>query len=873
MNIFKKLTGIFLALIITVMTVAPAACAVTYPPGITQQQSVDAMTRTDTVINALLSQTEGQSLSDVVVPLVLGDGTLSALAKMMYSMGEENAQTLSTIGLALAPSDVANYLGNYPDVQSRLMTATSWSQLDLSQAYWGVKTVSDFTEAAVALFTPMNELLYTILCGGSYSLNPLVGIQGSKGYEKAVIQIFGKLGMDTCTNPTLFYSQAEQDRSSMIRNLVSDVANYLTYVCSAPATVLSTKLPGFAYYIENGGLDKAIAELVEPLRIKVLGITTPVRIGSVMELAQQSQAGTSIDFDVDIGSFSASGTLQTAPFDMKELASFAEENMDVYVVNSADAFIYIFRWILDTVKLNIGSIPQMLSGMELGMDAAQLSQILNGLFSKSTDEIMSVYINFLTQQSGKVNPYVWSFNPVTPAKVTYTQNLGKDKYQRVLDGIDELIGEFVKEGGEAESLRKLVAPDVYSNALVTKLVTGIYGLLQGEEAGVLMNLAGLDVSPAVLADKLTEDAYAEVRETLYTITEYKELEALNVNWGFKDGNRDGFIRAVSAVFRPLESLLRCLLCGDSITVMESVTLYGSDGYNSGIIPILEALGCTFEEIRTFDEFIKEVQQTDVMFPIVQAVVTLIERMLDYPVYTVTGILPNLMYFLNNGGLEICINNLLYPFTSVFDSLGISEYVNLSELTKGIDKDKIVDDLMGSLDLGIKLPELDLGQFASMGFLVPAQTKRTQAGQPMVIQYVQATRTDVLITLLRYMVQIMKTPGNEGIVDSFMSTSADNEMFATYSSDIDEQLAAMSVDETIEWLYKIFFRERATVEDNGAEDYTPTIIYNEKKSNASTVTVIVCILVLLAAGAVIAVLNKNKLLELIQKIKAKKSQEE
>lgn len=869
MNFLKKLSGILLAILIVCMTVTPAF-AVTYPAGITAEQAESAMTKTDVMLHTLLSETEGKSLAEVVTPLVLSDATLSSLAKMMYSMGEENAQTFSAIGLNLAPSDVAAYLNNYPDVRSRLMTASSWSTLDLSDAVWGVETVSDFVNAAVALFTPMNGLLYAILCGGSYSLNSLVGIQGSNGYEKSVIKIFEKVGLTTYTDPATFYAQAEADKSSMVSNLVYDVAEYISYVCSAPATIMSTYLPGLAYYIENGGLDQAIGQLVEPLRIKILGITTPVKIGSVMELTQAGEAGTSFDFDIDIGEFSASGTIQTAPFDMTELASFAEDNVDVFVVNRSDAFIYVFRWLLETVKLNIGSIPQMLSEMDLGMDASQLSQILTVLFSKSTDELMSVYINLLTAQSGKVNPYVWSFNPVTPSVINYTPNLGRDKYQRVLDGIDTLIGDFIKESGEADSIKKLAAPEIYSNAVVTKLVTTIYGLLESEEASMLMKLAGLDISPAALAARLTEDAYVSAREALDAVTSYSQLQNANINWGFKNGNRDGFIRAVSAVFRPLDSLLKMVLCGDSLTVLGAVSFYGSDGYNTAVIPMLEAIGCTFEEIRTYDEFVKEVSKTDVMFPIVQALVTLIERMLEYPVYTITGILPNLMYFINNGGLEICINNLLYPVTSVIDSLGLSAQLNLSQFTE-IDTDKIMDELVGEIDLGVKLPELDLAQFASIGNLVTVQTKRTQAGQPMTIQYLQSDRTGVLITLLRYMVQIMKTPGNEGIVDSFMASSnGDNEMFATYSADIGTQLAEMSVDETIEWLYKIFFRERATVEENDSSDYTPTIIYEEKR-DVSTI-VIVCVLVIAAAVAVIIVLNKNKIAELIQKIKNKKSKE-
>ena len=218
-NILKKSAAVLLSLIIALMTLAPVGFAVNYPAGITAEQAENAMGKTDAVFSAILGATEGKSVSEFVIPMILGDQTLSSLAKMMYSMGEENAETFSTIGLAIAPADIAKNLGNYPDVQARLMSASSWSTLDLTDAVWGVSTVQEFTDAAVALFLPMNELLYTILCGGSYSLNPLVGIQGDKGYEKALMRIFAAMGMESVTAPAAFYAQAQADKTSMIRNL------------------------------------------------------------------------------------------------------------------------------------------------------------------------------------------------------------------------------------------------------------------------------------------------------------------------------------------------------------------------------------------------------------------------------------------------------------------------------------------------------------------------------------------------------------------------------------------------------------------------------------------------------------------------------
>ena len=862
-----------LSLIIALMTLAPAGLAVSYPAGVTAEQAQDAMGKTDAVFSAILGATEGKSVSEFVIPMILGDETLSSLAKMMYSMGEENAETFSTIGIAMAPADIAKNLGNYPDVQARMMNAESWSTLDLTGAVWGVSTVQEFTDAAVALFLPMNELLYTILCGGSYSLNPLVGIQGDKGYEKALMRIFAAMGMESVTAPSAFYSQAQADKTSMIRNLIKDVVVYLELICSAPATMLSKNLPGIAYFIQNGGLDSAVAKLVEPLKIKVLGITTPIKIGSVMDLAAEGESGMSLDVSIDLGSFTATGTLVTAPFDMNELASLATEDVDAtYIVNTADSFIYIFRWILETVRLNMGTIPQMLEGLSPEMDAAKISQLLTGLFSKSTDEIMSVYIGLLSAQSGKVNPYIWSFNPVSSLYVTYTPNLGPEKFQRVLDGIDALINDFVKESGEAESLREVIAPEIYSNAVITKLVAGIYSLLTDEQMSTFLSLTGLDVSPAELGRRLSEDEYYEVSAALKSISSYSELEELDVSWGFKNGDRDGFVRAVSACFRPLEGLLRMVLCGDSLNVLGGIPFYGSDGYNTAVIPILEAIGCSYDEIYSFDEYRSLVGQTDVMLPIVQPLVSLVERFIDYPVYTLTGILPNLMYFINNGGIEICINNLLYPVISIMDSLGLSGQFDFSSLIE-LDTDKIIDDLMAELDLGIKLPELDIKQFASMGTLVTVQTKRTQLAEPMTVQYLQADKTGVMVTLMRYGVEVLKTPGNESIVESFMSgANGDSELFATYSSDIGTEMANMTVDETVEWLYKLFFRERATVEENKLEDYTPTIIYKEKKS-VSWGAVLGIMAVIIAAGAVAAYINRKKLMELVQKLKDRKSVEE
>ena len=872
-RITRKIFGVFLAVLVALMSLAPVSQAVvSYPQGITAEQAQTAMKQTDTVLKSIIKTAEGKELSEVVLSMLFSDDTLSSLAKTMYSMSEENSETFSTIGLNFSPSAVSAHLADYPEVQNAMASAASWSELDLSDASWGITTTTEFIEAAVDLFTPMNDLLYTILCAGSYSVNPLVGLKGANGYANSVTKIYIKCGMDVYTDADTFANQAASDKSSMISNIISDLARYITRICGAPASMLSTKLPGIAYFIHNGGLDKAIAELVEPLRIQILGITTPVKIGSVMDVALQGQEGVSFDFNLDLNSISASGTLKTAPFDLATLASLAIDDIDTYIVNTSDSFIYILRWLIETVKLNADTLPSMLSGNAAAIDSAQLQQTVTKLFSKSTDELMAAYVNLLSQTEGKINPYVWSFNSIVPMIINYTPNLGQEKYQRVLDGIDELISDFIKESGEAESIREALQPQLYSNKLITELVVGIYGAFAGEEMGALTSLLGVDLSPQGLAKTLTENGYASTREALNSIGSFDQLKNINIKWGFNDGNKTRFGYTLCAIFRPLDPLMRMILCGESAELFGGIPFYGSDGYNTAVIPLLEAVGCTFSEIRTYDEFVAQTKNKDIMNPIVKAILSLTERVLDYPVYTIASILPNLMYFINNGGIEICVSNLLYPVTSTLESVGLSDMLDLSQITS-IDPESLVKELIGEIDLdGVTLPELDLKQFGTIGTLVPAQTKRTQAGQPMTIQYLQSDKTGVIITLLRYVVEIMKTPGNEGIVDSFMNASGEeNDMFATYSEGIGEQLAAMSVDETVEWLYKLFFRERVTVEEP-EEEYTPTVIYTEEKK-IDWAVVGYSALGVSAVIVIAAMMCRDKLTELFGKLGKKKAQEE
>lgn len=860
----KKLLSGFLVVIMVVLTMAPVSmAAVTYPEGITAQQAENAIGKTDLMIYSLLKNSQNTTLRELLMPMICSSETMSMLTVEVYKMLEQNSESLSMLKLDVTPAAVAVHLTNYPAVAAKLSGAASWAEVNLDGVDWAVGTKEQMANAAAAVFGPLNDLLYTLLCAGSYSLNILIGIEGEYGYQNAVVPILQHFGCESITDPTTFYADAANDKYSMVRHIVADLFSFVEGILDSPCSKMTELLPGIAYYMNNGGLENAIQSLISPLKVEVLMFKLPIDVESLMNSAEE---GANINFDINIGDMISISNVQTAPLDMNLLASCGTVSGDTVVANKGDTFITVLRWLIETVKLNQSTLPQMLGGE---VDE-QLITIMNTVLSKPTDDLISVIIGLFNQTGAMTNDYRWLFSELQQIAVSYTPNLGQDKYQRVLDGIDDLLNQFVAESGEAKTVREALQPQIYSNTLVSELAVELYSMLTSKEMEQVTGLLGVSLTPSALASVMTEDMFGKTRQQLSQYFSWTVVKKESLTWGFKDGDKNGFINAVTAVLRPMDELFRMMLAGGKIQFLGAIDIYGSDGYNTAIIPVLEAFGVYGDSIPSYSEYITAIQNQDAIKPIVTSLCSLIERVLDKPVYTITEILPNLLYFLNNGGIDIIVNNMLYPVMTVMQKLDLSSMINISQLTGALDINKMIKELMSGMDLGMTLPDLDINQFQGMGQLTSVVSKRTQSGSQIMIYAVDSDQTAVLITLLRYLVTVMKTPGNEDLMTSFMGgagAEGGNDMFATYSSGITEELAAMTVDETVEWLYKLFFRERAVVEEQ-EDDYIPTVIY-EEKYQFPWGTFFSVLLFIVGIGLFLGLANRDKIRILLDKYKEKK----
>lgn len=863
MNKIKKLMCVLIVTVILALTMAPCSYAtVVYPAGITKEQALSVIGKTDKLISAVLRQTGNGTLRDMLIPEICSGTTLSSVMITAYKALEENAESFAILGLNTSPANVATYLTDYPEAKARLESYGSWAEVNLDGVNWGFSGKAEFCNAAAKVFGPLNNLLYTLLCGGSYPLILVVGIEGDRGYENAVLPVFRSFGYNNYTDPSSFYAQAEGDRFSMIRNIADDLISFVEYILDAPCDRLTDVLPGIAYFIKNGGIENAIATLIKPLKVQVLNISLPIELESFMAAAEFDQGFT---FSFELGNMLSVSDFQTAEIDLDLFASCGTVSGDTVVSDKGDTFMAVLRWIIDSFRLNQNSLSSNF-GIEL---TPEVNKMITSLLARPTDEIIIVLMELLNQTGATANNYQWTFNlnPETP--VEYTANLGRDKYQRALDGIDPLINEFIKESGEHETVRQVLQPQVYSNKLVSQLTAEAYKLLTGEQLAQVIQLFGYKLTPADLASYLTESQFSAVAAQLSTYYSWSVVPAEGLNWGFKDGDKDGFINAVSAVFRPFDSLLRMVLAQGKLQLFEAIDFFGSDGYNTAIIPVLEAFGVYIDNIPSYEEYAVQIGKTDVMRPIVTSLCTLIERVLDKPVYTITEILPNLLYFINNRGIEIIIGNLLYPVTGYLDKLGLSDAIDISALTSELDIGAMLTDLMNGIDIGITMPVLDINQFQGMGQLVSVPSRRTLQGNQLYIYAVDSDQTAVLVTILRYLVSALKAPGNENFLTSFIDNPemGDNNMLGSYAASLNAEINAMTVDETVEWLYDIFFRERVTVEED-PEPYMPEIKY-EKGIDIPWAKVLTVLLFVVMAGLFFGLANRDRIKIFIDEKKQEK----
>ena len=863
-TVSKKIVSVLLVLSILIISSSTALAAnITYPGGVSKEDAELSSKKTDVLITRAVQALQNKTLKSLVLSELFKDETLSTILTSVYGSLSENESTLSNLGIDISTKNVAENLSAYPSVADGVSKAESWDAVKLEKAKWGVESKTGFARAVSAMFAPFNDVLYMILCSGKYKAS-IININGSDGYQNGLISMLEAIGCTSITPNDEFKSQALSDKSTMIENIVMSVFSMLDELLESPMKKLTSMLPSFAEYVENGGLENSVNALMKPLTLHIgnyVQLFTGSQMLNVLMFIQDPKKYT-MNFKDNITTMMndmlASSDVKLAEIDLETLASCKG--------STGDAYITILRWLIDTLRLNKDKMTKMLGEDE---ESKQLASMLTPMLSKSTDAIIVFIIDLFTSAQGKELEYNWGKKNFNAVSVTYTENLGQKKFKRVLKGIDSTINEFAVEFGGGDGLQSMLSKTIYSSNALMLIAKTLYGTLGSDEMSPLASMLSIPTKPYTVANYIG-GSFWSARQTLYRYSSWDNISS--ISWGFSDGDRVSFEAALTDVLSPFEPIFEALLANGTISVFDSINIGGSNGYNTAVIPLLEALGCPSESIVTYDQYIKGRGTDKIITDILDPVLDLIDKIIDRPVYNLTKIVPNLIFFIQNGSMMQCMENLLYPLTNMLGGLSVS----LDSLSpqigdlKSMNLISTIEKAVPTLTDEVKLEKPNLALLAGMGKIVERESKHTYNGSAVKYYYVKADQTAVLITMLRYVVGIINNPDNSDLVGNMMSSGGGGGMFDQYSAGIGDEMAKMSTDETIEWLYKLFFRERAIKEEKSNDDYSPTIIYVEQKKTANIGKVIGAVLPILIILLIVLIINRKRIADFVMIQKQRKN---
>lgn len=250
----------------------------------------------------------------------------------------------------------------------------------------------------------------------------------------------------------------------------------------------------------------------------------------------------------------------------------------------------------------------------------------------------------------------------TETTVVYPEGATRAQVEEALPKLESAVVDLILpllgvDGG----LPNMVKTGLYTNYSVAEVAKMLYPLL-GNLAGDLLN-----VTPEKLAKTLTEEKFAGAVAALNAaqaagdaavaggakdVDYWSYLTVVDGNFGFQDGDKEGFLDAVAALFRPLSLLSTALQFENQISTTQGTYKYGA---YEDLVPIFEALD--LEGVMSSHEYtlyVNEVKaansnmQMDARIrPILVPILNLVDRFAEAPLDTLLDVLPKLGWALKS----------------------------------------------------------------------------------------------------------------------------------------------------------------------------------------------------------------------------------
>lgn len=816
------------------------------PEGVTEEAATQVLTALDNVVKseavASLISSGAKSLNEAVNKMIsdnlFTDAIVNEVMKAVYPMIQDTIKNIEnvpdalkdyifkimkdTIGVYVKPADVATQInGKYSAAQAAIAAAgDNWANVNWDNVKWGVTDRASFIDALGSALNGLNSVLRAALSGDTLEGKIKIGIpglevpivtvkiNGCNAYADVVLPLLQHIGADALTVEEYRAGASTVDMLGNILNPLLDRVDSLT--SGAPLTDIVDLLPTIGYIITNQLHVTAVQKLVVKIGISdafdwVDWYTTEINVGDlVLNAMPQIKDAAGINDLLENAITSQIPGFKWSDIDFKLLSTLGKytkvdnanggKSFEIEAYR-ADVLVTVLRYALDTARDNKALLVEMIGD-------ETVAGLLDTVFAMENDEIISFLFSLFSPNYDLVN-YEYKTPAISKFNVDYGTKFTKDEIAQLGPTLDTLIGTLLPGG-----LKGMISTSLYTNNIVNTLVKEAYSAIEGAGAEVsqVLGLLGIDVTPKGLASLLTEKEFATAKAVFEKADKWADVDFSKVTYGFKDGDRDGFTNALVAVLRPVSSLLDFILTDENLVLFDAVTLKGGNGYNTAIIPLLEALGCT--DIKTYAEYKKSVaaDHDNLILDILNPVLDLVESIAATPIDGITKILPNIAYFVDSNNVSVFVANLIAPVNSLLAQAGFDITKELDVLNN-IDLDEILNGLLPQVlpeNIKLVLNNIDLHKVAALGTLTDFTSKRVDAdGKFVASKKIVADQADVLVTVLRYVLGLLQVEQNYNTVNDLVGGLLPENMTGIVTGILD--MAKEDPDATISFILDLLVR--------------------------------------------------------------------
>lgn len=560
---------------------------------------------------------------------------------------------------------------------------------------------------------------------------------------------------------------------------------------------------------------------------------------------------------------------------------------DIANCKNAEAVLkYLVNLVVDVLQ-----IRQIIDLLKVVIDNPSMSQLLDMISRLTKKDLLNIIHAVIAKTTDPTTAY-WTFLQYVQEKTTgfyYPAGVTAQDASDAVGDLDTMVTSVIGllaglDVVKQDNLKDLVSSLIFTNANLTKLASTLYGAIDPYKD--YLGYAGIDVSKKGVAKLLTDGSYGKTYSSAAkAIKKAKSWKKLgNINWGFTDGSakaQQGFVNGLAAILRPLDGVLSLLLAGDDLAVgqiltdlvknlnfgsskdtvqlkngnlririkgsdkysktsvleinlykviedVKSLSIYGGNGYESAIVPLLEALECP--NVKTYKQYKADIKKStdSVLTDVLNPIVGFLNKVLDAPFDTLTAVLPNVAYYIDNNGLAQLVNNLLSPVTSLLpvlkkngvdveviikalagkslndlvkDALGVNIHLNLNNLNKCDIQNAIVplvNKLLKSKKINIQLPKIDWSALASHGTVSTVKSAAKNSEGYYNRKHVTANQGETLIAVLRYVANLL-TKNISGLKSILGGIDAIKDYKSIINAVLD-QIGTSSADQIIRALF-------------------------------------------------------------------------